>query len=190
MNTPVRPTHLPTPVLPRVPPQKILVGQKALVTGASSGIGRSIALCLGQAGADVLVNHLRDEDKARVLVEEINAAGASAAAFGADISDEAQVTQMFGFMKERFGTIDILVNNAGMQQDAPFHEMTLAQWDRVLSVNLTGRFLCSAEAVREFMRRGCGRTSPPQPARLSASAPCTKSSRGRATSTTRHRKAA
>jgi glucose 1-dehydrogenase len=150
----VRYTHLPTPVMPRVPPQKLLLGQKALVTGASSGIGRAIALALGEAGADVLVNYVSGEDNARSLVDEISATGSSAFAFRADVSDEAQVTQMFAVMKERFGTIDILVNNAGLQKDAPFHEMTLEQWNRVMGVNLTGQFLCSREAVREFMRRG------------------------------------
>ena len=82
------------------------------------------------------------------------ASGARAIALRADVSDESQVQAMFRTMIERFGTIDILVNNAGLQQDAKFHEMTLAQWNKVLGVNLTGQFLCSREAVREFMRRG------------------------------------
>jgi glucose 1-dehydrogenase len=140
--------------MPKLPPQKLLLGQKALVTGASSGIGRAIALALGEAGADVVVNYVSGEDKAQALVEEITANGSSAIAVRADVSDEAQVTAMFATMKERFGTIDILINNAGLQQDAPFHEMTLAQWNRVMGVNLTGQFLCSRAAVREFMRRG------------------------------------
>ncbi len=154
MDTPVRYTHLPEPVMPRVPPQKLLLGQKALVTGASSGIGRAIALALADAGADVLVNYASGEDKATSLVDEIHAKGASALAVRADVSDETQVREMFARMKERYGTVDILINNAGLQQDAPFHEMTLAQWNRVIAVNLTGQFLCSREAVREFMRRG------------------------------------
>jgi glucose 1-dehydrogenase len=140
--------------MPKLPPQKLLLGQKALVTGASSGIGRAIALALGEAGADVVVNYVSGEDKAQALVQEITGNGSSAIAVRADVSDEAQVTAMFAAMKERFGTIDILVNNAGLQQDAPFHEMTLAQWNRVMGVNLTGQFLCSRAAVREFMRRG------------------------------------
>lgn len=154
MDAPVRYTHLPEPVMPKVPPQKLLLGQKALVTGASSGIGRAIALALADAGADVLINYASGEDKAKSLVEEIHAKGSSALAVRADVSDETQVREMFARMKERFGTIDILINNAGLQQDAPFHEMTLAQWNRVIGVNLTGQFLCSREAVREFMRRG------------------------------------
>jgi len=140
--------------MPKVPPQKLLLGQKALVTGASSGIGRAIALALAEAGADVLINYASGEDKAKSLVDEIHAKGASAFAVRADVSDETQVREMFARMKERYGTIDILINNAGLQQDAPFHEMSLAQWNRVIGVNLTGQFLCSREAVREFMRRG------------------------------------
>ena len=154
MNAPVRYAHLPEPVMPRCPPQKLLLGQKALVTGASSGIGRAIALSLGDAGADVVINYVSGEDKAQALAEEIRAKGVRAMIVRADVSDEAQVATMFRTMIAEFGTIDILVNNAGLQQDAPFHELTLAQWNRVLGVNLTGQFLCSREAVREFRRRG------------------------------------
>src|SRR5215472_7316709 len=146
--------HLPTPVMPSVPAQKLLLGQKALVTGASSGIGRAIALSLGDAGADVVINYVSGEDKAEELAQEIRTRGARAITLRADVSDETQVRSMFSAMLEEFGTIDILVNNAGLQQDAPFHELTLAQWNKVLGVNLTGQFLCSREAVREFMRRG------------------------------------
>src|SRR5688572_15439007 len=154
MDVPVRYTHLPEPVMPRVPPQKLLLGQKALITGASSGIGRSIALSLGEAGADIFINYVSGDDKAQELVEEMRDKGVKAYAFKADVPDETRVREMFSDMIERLGTIDILVNNAGLQQDAPFHEMTLAQWNKVLAVNLTGQFLCSREAVREFMRRG------------------------------------
>jgi glucose 1-dehydrogenase len=154
MNAPVRYAHLPEPVMPRCPPQKLLLGQKALVTGASSGIGRAIALSLGDAGADVVINYVSGEDKAEALAEEIRAKGVRAMIVRADVSNEAQVTAMFKTMIAEFGTIDILVNNAGLQQDAPFHELTLEQWNRVLGVNLTGQFLCSREAVREFRRRG------------------------------------
>jgi glucose 1-dehydrogenase len=154
METPACYAHLPKPVMPRVPPQKLLLGQRALVTGASSGIGRAIALSLGEAGADVVINYVSDEDKAQGLAEEIRAKGVRALALRADVSDEAQVGAMFSAMIEQFGTIDILVNNAGLQQDAPFHELTLAQWNKVLAVNLTGQFLCSRAAVREFLRRG------------------------------------
>jgi glucose 1-dehydrogenase len=154
MDSPVRYAHLPEPVMPRVPPQKLLLGQKALVTGASSGIGRAIALSLGDAGADVVINYVAGEDKAQALADEIRTRGSKAAAIRADVSDETQVSEMFRAMIDQFGTIDILVNNAGLQQDAPFHQLTLAQWNKVLAVNLTGQFLCARAAVREFMRRG------------------------------------
>jgi glucose 1-dehydrogenase len=133
------------------------LGQKALVTGASSGIGRAIALSLGDAGADVVINYVSGDDKALALAEEIRAKGSRALAVRADVSDEAQVCEMFRTMIDEFGTIDILVNNAGLQQDAPFHELSLAQWNKVLAVNLTGQFLCAREAVREFRRRGVNR---------------------------------
>jgi glucose 1-dehydrogenase len=154
MDVPACYAHLPRPVMPRVSPQKLLLGQKALVTGASSGIGRAIAHSLGDAGADVVINYVSGEDKAEALAEEIRGKGSRALALRADVSDESQVRAMFSAMLEAFGTIDILVNNAGLQQDAPFHELTLAQWNKVLGVNLTGQFLCAREAVREFMRRG------------------------------------
>ena len=97
------------------------------------------------------------EDQAEALAEEIRTRGARALTLRADVSDESQVRAMFSAMLEEFGTVDILVNNAGLQQDAPFHELTLAQWNKVLAVNLTGQFLCSREAVREFIRRGVRR---------------------------------
>jgi len=154
MDIPMHPAHLPRPVMPQVPPQQMLLGQKALVTGASSGIGRAIALAMGQAGADVIVNYVSGEEKAEQVCQEIRALGVQAHAIRADVSDEGQVQQMFRRMLELYGTIDVLINNAGLQQDAPFEDLTLAQWNRVIGINLTGQFLCSREAVREFKRRG------------------------------------
>jgi glucose 1-dehydrogenase len=145
---------LPPVVMPRCEMRKILAGQKALVTGASSGIGRAVALALGDAGADVVVNYLSGDDEAEAVVGAINEKGSSAIAIRADVSQEGQVQAMFARMLERFGTIDILVNNAGLQKDARFEEMTLQQWNTVIGVNLTGQFLCAREAVREFKRRG------------------------------------
>jgi glucose 1-dehydrogenase len=141
-------------VMPCVKAQQVLSGQTALVTGASSGIGLAIARSLGEAGADVVINYVAGEDEAQALVEAIRASGSRAIAIRADVSDEVQVQEMFKKTIEEFSTLDILVNNAGMQQDAPFQEMTLAQWNKVLAVNLTGQFLCAREAVREFIRRG------------------------------------
>jgi glucose 1-dehydrogenase len=136
------------------PPVKVLAGQKALVTGANSGIGEAVAIALGQAGADVVVNYVVGEDRANAVAEGIRRSGVRAFAHRADVSQEDQVQAMFARAIAELGTIDILVNNAGLQRDAPFHEMTLAQWDAVIGVNLTGQFLCAREAIREFRRRG------------------------------------
>jgi glucose 1-dehydrogenase len=135
-------------------PVKVLAAQKALVTGANSGIGEAAAIALGQAGADVVVNYVSGEERAEAVAEEIRRSGVQAFAHQADVSKEDEVEQMFGRAIAEFGTIDILVNNAGLQRDAPFHEMTLAQWNTVIAVNLTGQFLCARLAVREFLRRG------------------------------------
>jgi glucose 1-dehydrogenase len=131
-----------------------LDGQRAIVTGANSGIGEAIARGLAEAGAAVVVNYVTGEENAAKVVSDIRAAGGQAIAVKADVSDEDEVHGMFQRAIAEFGTIDILVNNAGLQQDAPLHEMTLAQWRKVIDVNLTGQFLCAREAVREFLRRG------------------------------------
>lgn len=141
-------------VMPQCQAEKVLKGQKALVTGSSSGIGKAVAIELGKAGADVVVNYVRGEDQAREVVAEIEKSGSRAFAHQADVSQEDQVSAMFEKMKAELGTIDILINNAGLQQDAPIDEMTLNQWNLVINVNLTGQFLCAREAVREFKRRG------------------------------------
>ena len=132
----------------------IVNGQKALVTGGSSGIGRGVALALAKAGADVAVNFARDRSGAESAVAEITAIGRNSFAHQADVSNEEDVVAMFAEVIRRFGTIDIVVSNAGIQLDSPLEEMTLDQWNRVIGVNLTGQFLCAREAVREFRRRG------------------------------------
>jgi glucose 1-dehydrogenase len=131
-----------------------LKGQTAIVTGASSGIGRAIALALGAAGANVIVNYRSGPEEGHAVAETIAGGGSRAAAHRADVADEAQVEAMFARAVELFGTVDIVVANAGMQKDAPIDEMTLAQWQSVIGVNLTGQFLCARAAVREFRRRG------------------------------------
>lgn len=135
-------------------PTHLLKGQKALVTGANSGIGKATAIGLGRAGADVVVNYVADREAADQVVKEITSFGVRAAAYEADVSREDEVVGMVDRMVQEFGTIDILVANAGLQRDAPFTEMTLAQWQKVLDVNLTGQFLCAREATKEFLRRG------------------------------------
>ncbi|MBA3961426.1 MAG: SDR family oxidoreductase [Chthoniobacterales bacterium] len=133
---------------------KPLQNQKALVTGASSGIGEACAKALAAAGAAVAVNYVSHRETADRVVADIRAGGGEAIAVHADVSDEGEVQAMFAEATKAFGTLDILVNNAGLQQDAAFEEMTLQQWQTVIGVNLTGQFLCAREAVREFLRRG------------------------------------
>ena len=133
---------------------KLLDRQKALVTGANSGIGKAVAIALCQAGADVVVNYVTGDDAANEVAQIAAAHGGRAIAIKADISQEDQVQAMFRKMMDEFGTIDILVNNAGLQRDAAIDQMTLAQWNTVIGVNLTGQFLCAREAIREFKRRG------------------------------------
>ena len=145
---------LPAAILPNVPIYPLLEGQKALVTGASSGIGKAIAIAMGEAGAAVAVNYRAKEDPARAIVDQIEADGGCAIAIQGDVSKEQDVRRMFAQVIERFATVDILVNNAGLQRDVAFAEMTLEQWQKVIDVNLTGQFLCAREAVRDFRRRG------------------------------------
>jgi glucose 1-dehydrogenase len=140
--------------MPQSPVPKSLKGQRALVTGASSGIGKAVAIALGQAGADVIVNYIGTEGAADEVAAVVAESDVRALAIRADVSQESEVKAMFAQMFKEFGTIDILVNNAGLQKDAPLEEMTLAQWNTVIGVNLTGQFLCAREAVREFKRRG------------------------------------
>ncbi len=133
---------------------KLLEGQKALVTGSSSGIGHGVAIALAKAGADVVVNYAGNKEKAEAVADEVSKFGGKVLIAKADVSNEEDVQSMFQLMIKEFGTIDILVNNAGLQQDSPFAEMTLDKWNKVLGINLTGQFLCAREAVREFNRRG------------------------------------
>jgi len=140
-------SHLP-------PAPQVLKGQKALVTGANSGIGKATAIGLGRVGADVVVNYVAGRDAAEEVVREIEGFGVRAFAHEADVSQEDQVTDMVSRMVKEFGTIDVMVANAGLQRDAPLTDMTMAQWQKVLDVNLTGQFLCAREAAKEFLRRG------------------------------------
>ncbi|HTA19868.1 MAG TPA: glucose 1-dehydrogenase, partial [Polyangia bacterium] len=145
---------LPEAVQPSVAVVRSLVGQKAIVTGANSGIGRGVALALGHAGADVVVNYVSRPEEAQKVVAAIEASGARAFAFKADVSQEAEVQAMFAKAVETFGAVDIMVSNAGLQKDAPFEELSVAAWDLVMNVNLKGQFLCAREAVRTFKKQG------------------------------------
>lgn len=140
--------------VPNVPYANVLPGQPALVTGANSGIGRAVALGLAKAGADVVVNYVTDPAAAEEVANEIVRMGRRAIALKADVSKEDEVLALFAQAIQHFGTLHIVVSNAGLQRDAPFDEMTLEQWNTVIGVNLTGQFLCTREATREFKKRG------------------------------------
>lgn len=133
-----------------------LKDQVAIITGANSGIGMGIAREMATEGASVVINYPYEDmyPKAEAVYEEIIEKGGKAMLLKADVSNEDEVKQMFRETIGALGTVDILVNNAGIQVDAPFTEMSLDQWNKVISVNLTGQFLCSREAAKEFLKRG------------------------------------
>lgn len=133
-----------------------LDGKVALVTGASSGIGRATAVRLGREGAAVGVNHRSDEDGAREVVREIEAAGGKAVRIQGDVSQEEDAKRMVRASVEAFGDLDVLVNNAGVQTESPFLEMSLEDWQKVISVDLTGTFLVSREAIGHMIETGGG----------------------------------
>jgi glucose 1-dehydrogenase len=144
--------------LPPRRPGPSLAGQKALVTGASKGIGQSIAVALAEAGADLLLNYFSDPQGAAETAELVRRAGRRAVLFQADVAVEEQVLAMFAHHQRELGRLDILVANSGIQLNAPFHEMSLKQWQRVIDINLTGQFLCAREAVKAFQRQGLDRS--------------------------------
>ncbi len=133
---------------------KPLKGQSAVVTGANSGIGEGVVRHLAAAGASVALNYVMNPDGANAIVADINANQGRAIGIQADVSKEPEVQAMFAQLVKEFGTVDICVANAGLQRDSALVDMTLEQWNFVLSVNLTGQFLCAREAVKEFIRRG------------------------------------
>ncbi|MGD2137231.1 MAG: glucose 1-dehydrogenase [Gammaproteobacteria bacterium] len=134
--------------------QPALKGLRAIVTGASSGIGAAVARELGGAGARVVVNCHRDQEAGEKIAAQVHEAGGEAIAVCADVSREADVEHLFAHACETFGGLDLLVSNAGIQQDSAVTDMSLEQWQRVIDVNLTGQFLCTREAAREFLRPG------------------------------------
>jgi glucose 1-dehydrogenase len=150
--------YTPPNEMPPAPVHRVLIGQKALVTGASKGLGLAVAIGLAQAGADVLVNFNGDEAGARETAEAVERLGRKAAIFKANVAKEEEVTAMFEYMFQTFGRLDICVPNAAIQLNAPVDDMTLEQWQGVIDVNLTGMFLCAREAVRAFKRQGIDRS--------------------------------
>ncbi len=132
----------------------VLVGQRALVTGAGPGVGAGVALALAAAGAKVAVSYLSDPGPAELLVSQIGVGGGEAFSVQADVGQEDQVKCMFEQVAGRFGGLDILVSNASMRRAAPLHALTLEDWELGLRVNLTGQFLCAREAIAYFVRQG------------------------------------
>jgi glucose 1-dehydrogenase len=150
--------YTPPNEMPPAPIPRVLGGQKALVTGASKGLGQAMAIGFAQAGADVLVNYNSDEEGARHTAEVVEQYGGKAIICKANVAKEKDVQEMFRYMRERFGRIDICVANSAVQLNAPVDEMTLEQWQGVIDVNLTGVFLCAREAIRAFKRQGIDRS--------------------------------
>ncbi|MBW3549932.1 MAG: glucose 1-dehydrogenase [Proteobacteria bacterium] len=131
-----------------------LKGQRALVTGASSGIGEGIARALAGAGASVVVNYRSSREDAERITSEIVECGGTAVPIQADISKPDHCGRLFDEVQSALGGLDIVVANAGIQRDAAFTDLSLDDWRTVLNVNLTGQFLCAQEAVRRFRRQG------------------------------------
>lgn len=137
--------------------ERPLDGKIALVTGASRGIGRAVALKLGSLGAKVGVNYRTGRKDAAELAAGIRLAGGEAMILEADVSIATQVDDMFLELQAEFGTPDILVNNAGLTRDVLLLRMTEGDWDDVLDVNLKGAFLCTRAAARSMVRKRWGR---------------------------------
>lgn len=139
------------------PVYRDLAGQVALVTGASSGIGKAMAIALGAAGVRVVLNHpplANSRERAMAAVAEIEAAGGEAVAIAGDVADERQVDSLMSEAVARLGTLHLVVANAGIERPSAIESMALEDWKAVIDVNLTGAFLTARGAVREFLRRG------------------------------------
>ncbi len=146
--------NLPHPHLPACPVNRQLKGQKAIVTGANSGIGEAVAIALAKAGADVCINYVTRPEVADEVAQKASECGAKVITAQADVSREDEVKAMFEKTVKEFGTVDIVVPNAGVQIDGPFSEMTVEMWDKLMGINLRGQFLCCREAVNIFKKRG------------------------------------
>lgn len=133
-----------------------LSGKSALVTGATSGIGRAIAMAMAHAGAHVAINHLNQPKAAKALVDDIVATGGKAIAIAADVTSRTQVETMTGDVLRTFGQLDILVNNAGVILEKPFLELTDTDWDHVVDTDLKSVFLCCQAALPAMLHQGSG----------------------------------
>ena len=134
-----------------------LAGKNALVTGASRGIGRAIAVELAKNGANVAITYVNSKDKAEEVVNEIKGYGVKAIAIKADVSQEEEVLNMVKIVKESIGSIDILVNNAGINRDNLLMRMSTEDWDKVIDTNLKGTYLCSKALIRDMIKKKSGK---------------------------------
>jgi glucose 1-dehydrogenase len=135
-------------------PHRRLEGMRAIVTGASSGIGRAVALAFAREGAAVVLNFRSGKEEAERMAEQIRAEGGRAVPVQADVAEPRGCATLYDAVEQHFGGLDILVANAGVQRDAAFADMTLDEWRTVIEVNLTGVFLCAQAAVRRFRAQG------------------------------------
>ncbi|HEX5426174.1 MAG TPA: glucose 1-dehydrogenase [Candidatus Acidoferrales bacterium] len=135
---------------------KSLQGKVAIVTGASTGIGKAIAIEMAHRGASVVVNYIGKPDAAQDVVKTIKSSNGEALAIEADVSNSQQVTRMVAQTVSQFGHIDVLVNNAGVEEEIPFLDLPEAEWDKIIAVDLKGPFLCTQAAAREMAKRKKG----------------------------------
>jgi len=134
-----------------------LTGKNALVTGASRGIGRAIAVELAKNGANIAISYVNNKDKAEEVVNEIKRYGVKAIAVKADVSKEEEVLNMVKIVKESIDSIDILVNNAGINRDNLLMRMSTEDWDKVIDTNLKGTYLCSKALIRDMIKKKSGK---------------------------------
>jgi glucose 1-dehydrogenase/3-oxoacyl-[acyl-carrier protein] reductase len=133
-----------------------LAGKVAVVTGGGTGIGAGIGVSLAEAGADVIISPHSNLAGAERCAERVRQLGREALVVACDVRDESQVAALFDAAIERFGRVDALVNNAGITEPRPLLEMTAAEWDKTLGINLRGMFLCTQRAAREMVKQGTG----------------------------------
>ena len=131
-----------------------LEGQTAIVTGASSGIGAGTAMILAKAGARVIANYRSKDEAADAVIDTIREGGGEATSVQGDISKEEDVIGLFDEAERIYGPVDIVFSNAGLQRDKAIADMTLDEWNAVISVNLTGAFMVGREAIRRFRKKG------------------------------------
>lgn len=134
----------------------LLEGKVALVTGASRGIGRQIALTLAERGATVVVNYNGSREKAEQVVQDIEKAGGKAECYGCNVADDTAVKEMIQYTAKTYGSIDILVNNAGITRDGLMMKMSEDDFDAVIDINLKGTFLCIKHASRLMLKQRRG----------------------------------